>query len=192
MKTVFKYVSGMVMSIVEILVGVLLIIDPIAFTSGTIIALGAILMFASVICIFKYFHADIEEAMPNQMLFKGLILLTSGSFFVFGNSYLVEKFELLNAFYGVVILLIGLYKVQKTVDTLRLQKEKWQYSAVSALITVVCAAVILFNPFSEKAIWIFIGISFIVEAIIDAVAVLFGDKDNVDPDNADEEPPTEE
>lgn len=191
MKTVLKYVSGMVMSIVEILVGVLLIIDPIAFTSGTIIALGAILMFASVICIFKYFRADIEEAIPNQMLFKGLILLISGAFFVFGNSHIVERFELLNAFYGVVILLIGLYKVQKTVDILRLKKDKWQYSAVSAFITVLCATIILFNPFSEKAIWIFIGISFIIEAIIDAVAVLFGDKEKSE-EETDEETQIEE
>lgn len=192
MKTVLKYVSGMLVSIFEILVGVLLLIDPMAFTSGIIIALGAILLFASVICIFKYFHAEIEEAIPNQMLFKGLILMILGAFCIFGNSYILEIFELLNALYGVGILLIGLYKIQKTVDMVRLNKEKWNYSAISAVLTVACAAVILFNPFEKEGIWIFIGISFILEAIIDAVAVLFGDKEPTEEEEKEPEAPKSE
>lgn len=191
MKTVLKYVSGMLASIFEIFVGVLLLIDPMAFTSGIIIALGAILLFSAVICIFKYFHADIEEAIPNQMLFKGLIVMIFGSFFIFGNSYILEYSELLNALYGIGILLIGLYKIQKTVDMVRLKKDKWNYSAISAVLTVGCAAIILFNPFGSEGIWIFIGISFIIEAIIDAVAVLFGDKEHTEEEDESPVEPSE-
>lgn len=178
MKTLQKYLSGMVLSLFEIFVGVLLLIDPFAFTSGIIMVLGAILLFVGIICLFRYFRENAANAVMEQNLFKGLIALTLGGVCVLCNSLIVEISSLLTFVYGAIILITGFSKVQKTVDMLRLKKTKWGFTAISAGLTVLCAALILFNPFgATEWIWRFIGISLIVEALIDAVAVLLGGKD---------------
>lgn len=178
MKSLQKYFSGMVLSLFEIFVGVLLLVDPFAFTSGIIMVLGAILLFVGIICVFRYFREEAANAILEQNLFKGLIALALGAFCVLGNGYIVEISSLLTFVYGAVILITGFSKVQKTVDMLRLKKTKWSFTAISAAITVICAVLILFNPFgATEWIWRFIGISLIVEALIDAVAVLLGGKD---------------
>ncbi|MBQ1206609.1 MAG: DUF308 domain-containing protein [Clostridia bacterium] len=178
MKSLQKYLSGMVLSLFEIFVGVLLLIDPFAFTSGIIMVLGAILLFVGIICVFRYFRENAANAVMEQNLFKGLIALTLGGVCVLCNGLIVEISSLLTFVYGAIILITGFSKVQKTVDMLRLKKTKWGFTAISAGLTVLCAALILFNPFgATEWIWRFIGISLIVEALIDAVAVLLGGKD---------------
>ena len=178
MKSLQKYLSGMVLSLFEIFVGVLLLIDPFAFTSGIIMVLGAILVFVGIICVFRYFRENAATAVMEQNLFKGLIALTLGGVCVLCNGLIVEISSLLTFVYGAIILITGFSKVQKTVDMLRLKKTKWGFTAISAGLTVLCAALILFNPFgATEWIWRFIGISLIVEALIDAVAVLLGGKD---------------
>lgn len=178
MKSLQKYLSGMVLSLFEIFVGVLLLIDPFAFTSGIIMVLGAILLFVGLICLFKYFREDAANAALEQNMFKGLIALSLGGFCVLGNGFIVEISALLTFVYGAVILITGFSKIQKTVDLLRLKKTNWGFTAISAVVTVICAALILFNPFgATEWIWRFIGISLIVEALIDALAVLLGGKD---------------
>ena len=168
----------MVLSLFEIFVGVLLLIDPFAFTSGIIMVLGAILLFVGIICVFRYFRENAANAVMEQNLFKGLIALTLGGVCVLCNGLIVEISSLLTFVYGAIILITGFSKVQKTVDMLRLKKTKWGFTAISAGLTVLCAALILFNPFgATEWIWRFIGISLIVEALIDAVAVLLGGKD---------------
>ena len=187
MKSLQKYLSGMVLSLFEIFVGVLLLINPFEFTSGIIMVLGAILLFVGIICVFRYFREQADKAALEQNLFKALIALSAGGFCVLGNGFIVEISAFLAFVYGAIILVTGFSKVQKTIDMLRLKKTKWGFTAISAGITVVCAALILFNA-ATAAEWIFkfIGITLIVEAVIDALAALLGGKDRV------EEPVTEE
>ena len=178
MKSLQKYFSGMLLSLLEIFVGVLLLVDPFAFTSGIIMVLGAVLLFIGLVCIFKYFREQPTNAALEQNLFKGLIALSLGGFCILGNGYIVEISSLLTFIYGVIMLITGFSKIQKTVDLVRLKKTKWYFTAISAAITVACATLILFNSTeATEWIWRFIGITLIVEAVIDAVAVLFGGKD---------------
>ena len=184
MKSLQKYLSGMVLSLFEIFVGVLLLINPFEFTSGIIMVLGAILLFVGVVCVFRYFREEASKAALEQNLFKALIALAVGGFCVLGNGFIVEISSFLAFVYGAIILITGFSKVQKTVDLLRLKKTNWGFTAISAAITVACAALILFNA-ATAAEWIFkfIGITLIVEAVIDALAVLLGGKDKVAENN---------
>ena len=118
--------------------------------------LGAILLFVGLICLFKYFREDAANAALEQNMFKGLIALSLGGFCVLGNGFIVEISALLTFVYGVVILITGFSKIQKTIDLLRLKKTKWGFTAISAAVTVICAALILFNPFgATEWIWRF-------------------------------------
>jgi uncharacterized membrane protein HdeD (DUF308 family) len=193
MEKLKKFISGMVPSLLEVFVGVLLLVDPNSFTSGIIMVLGAVLLFAGLVCVFKYFRAEPAEAMVSQNLFKGLMALVAGSFCIFANAYIVSAFAVLTLVYGIVILITGLSKLQKIVDAWRLKKTGWAINAVSAVIALGCAAIIIFNPFTTTEwVWRFIGITLVVEALVDAIAVVFGGKDKQPADEEQEAPVIEE
>lgn len=67
------------------------------------------------------------------------------------------------------------------VDMLRLKNKKWGFAGCNALISIICAIIILSSPFESIAIlWIFAGVSLIIEAVLDIVTILIGyigDKD---------------
>ena len=75
--------------------------------------------------------------------------------------------------FGLLVLLAGFIKIQTSVDLLRLKKSGWWLTAIGALLTIVFAIIILANPFKAvKALGIFIGITLIVEAVLDAVGLI--------------------
>ncbi|MGM9650464.1 MAG: DUF308 domain-containing protein [Faecousia sp.] len=58
-------------------------------------------------------------------------------------------------------------------DKIRLKLKKWYLTALSAILTIACAVVILCNPFSSTAVlWTFIAVILIVEAIVDIIAAI--------------------
>lgn len=159
----------------EIIIGALLLVDPIGFTSGIIIALGAALLAAGVLCVIGYFRTSPVEAALRGDLAKGLFLLLCGGLCAFRSGWFIAAFPLLTVLYGVVILLAGLGKVQWAVDALRLKTGRWFLPAISAAVTILCGGVILSDPFASTVVmWMFIGISLIVEAVLDIVVLIFG------------------
>ena len=79
--------------------------------------------------------------------------------------------------YGLVILVVGLVKLQWSVDALRIGSLYWFIPGIGGLTSVIFAVVIIFNPFTTTAVlWIFAGVSLIVEAVIDAVSTIMSNK----------------
>lgn len=175
MKFLKAHMSSVIVCLFEIAVGILLLVNPVGFTSGIIIIAGIILMAGGLISIISYFRSDAVEAATGQMLGTGLVALLIGAFCTFDSGWFIATFPVLTLFYGIVILIIGLYKVQWTVDILRLKKGKWQLQAVSALLTIVFGSVIVGNPFtSTTVLWVFTGITLIVASVSDVAALFFG------------------
>lgn len=173
MKALKKYSFGIIISLFEVLIGVLLLIDPISFTSGIIMAVGAALLLFGAVQTIKYFRADPVAASVGQLLVKGLVALIAGVYFLVQTDRIVEIFPALAVLYGIAILLVGLSKVQRTVDMLRMKFNGWSFTAVSAVFSVVFAVVILANPFETvKVLWSFTGIALIIEAAFDIAAMI--------------------
>lgn len=157
----------------EVVIGILLLISPIGFTSGIIISVGVMLCVVGVVSIAKYIRADALQAAKGQWLFKGLTLLLTGGFCMMKSHWFIVTFPLFTMVYGVGTLLAGLSKVQWTMDMIRLKEQRWFVMAIGAILSIVCAIIILTNPFSTTAIlWTFTGVSLIVEAGLDAVALI--------------------
>ncbi|MBQ7839365.1 MAG: DUF308 domain-containing protein [Lachnospiraceae bacterium] len=179
MKFLKNNIGGIVGCLLEILVGILLLMNPVGFTSGIIIGAGIVLLFTGLVSIIEYFRAEPEEAAKGQMLVKGLVALLAGAFCTFKSGWFVVTFPVITLIYGVVILLTGLLKVQWMMDTFRMKKGKWFLAGLSALISIACGVVIITSPFSSTAVlWMFTGISLIVEAIFDAAALIFGNRES--------------
>lgn len=175
MKSIRRNINGMLLCIFEILVGILLLIDPVGFSSFIIIALGILLIFAGTGSIISYFRMEPEEAALSQKMLKGLLFLVAGLFCAAKSKWFIFTFPLLTIVYGVGILIAGLAKIQWAVNLLRMKREKWFLPAISALVSLLCAMLIFANPFSAtEALWIFTGVSLIGEAVFDIISLLLG------------------
>ena len=159
MKFLKNNAAVILLCLFEALIGILLLVNPVGFTSAIIIAFGIALAVAGLICVIGYFRTDAASAALSGMLVKGLAMMIAGIFCMTRPKWLIAAFPLITILYGIVILFAGLCKVQWTVDALRLRFGRWFLPAVSALVSVVCACVILSNPFvSTLALWMFVGI----------------------------------
>lgn len=177
MKTLKEKVNGIVLCLFELIAGILLLINPISFTSGIIVFTGVILIIYGLIEVVKYFRVDAEEASQKQMLVKGLVIILIGGFCAIKSGWFIVTFPILTIIYGVSTLLTGIGKIEMTVDMLRQKNKKWFWAAINAVISIVCAIIILNSPFSSTAaLWLFTGISLIVEGIFDIITVIMGGK----------------
>ena len=93
------------------------------------------------------------------------------------SKWFVATFPLLTILYGIGILISGVGKIQWTADMLRFGRKRWYLPAISAVLSLCFAAVILFNPFETTAVlWSFTGAVLIVEAVFDIIAIALGGK----------------
>ena len=170
--------GGILGCLLEALVGILLLMNPIGFTSGIIIVAGLVMMLVGLASVINYFRTDPYEASRSQTLVKGLVALLAGAFCAFQSGWFLVTFPVITLIYGVVILLTGLAKFQWMVDCIRMTREKWFFPGISALLSIVCGVVIIGSPFSSTAIlWMFTGISLLIEAIFDVIALILGNKE---------------
>lgn len=170
METVKEKAIGIILCLFELIVGILLLINPVRFTAGIIKITGVVLMILGLIQIIKYFKMSAEEAFLGQTLVKGLVSVLAGAFCTFQTGWFIITFPVLTIIYGVIILLIGLGKIQLTVDMIRRKNKNWVWAAINAFISIACALVILNNPFtSTTVLWVFTGASLIVEGVFDII-----------------------
>lgn len=175
MKNLKENASGIVLCLFELVVGLLLMINPVGFTSTIILVAGVILMIAGLACVVKYFKADAKEAAVSQNLMKGLASMLVGGFCAFKSHWFIATFPVLTMIYGVVILMTGLSKVQLAVDMLRMKNKHWFWAAINAVVSIICAIIVLGAPFTSAAVlWVFTGVSLIVEAVFDVVTLIAG------------------
>jgi len=177
MSKINRNTGNLLTCIFEILVGILLLIDPVGFTSGIIVAFGIVLAVIGAISLFRYFREDAETASQESGLTKGIIFVIFGLFCAFKSEWFIVTFPLLTVLYGILTLVSGVSKVQWAVDMLRLKQKYWYVALICAAVTLILAVVILWNPFATMTVtWIFIGISLIAEAVADCVALVFEKK----------------
>ena len=171
--------SGVIILLLEIAVGVLLLIDPVAFTSAIIIVIGLALLFYGVASVLRYFNSDPLTAAAGQGLAVGLLTIAAGLFCILKTEWFVKTFPVLTILYGLAVLVAGLIKTQTTVDMLRLKRPGWIWMAVSAALSLILAALILFNPFATTVfLWRFTALMLLAEAAWDIVTLIVSGRKN--------------
>ncbi len=177
MKALRQNGNAIIMCIIEVVAGVLLLVDPVRFTAGIIIASGIALMVDGLLNVIRYFRSSPEEATVGQLLMRGLVALLAGAFCTFSPEWFIVTFPVIAILYGVAVLIGGLSKVQIAMDMLRMKNSKWWWGGLSAVVSIICALVIINNPFSSTvALWWFTGLSLIAEAIVDVITLIAGRK----------------
>lgn len=167
-------VGGVVLSLLEIVVGVLLLINPVGFTSGIIIAAGWLMVVLGIINVVRYFLTKPDAAAHGQQLFRGLLIGMAGVVCIVKHAWFLTAFPLLTVIYAAWMLVVAALKVQQMTDMLRLKKGRWYMPAIAAALSVLLAVILLLNPFGAvNALWIFTGVSLIVEAVMELLGVIF-------------------
>lgn len=164
--------GNVLLCILEIVVGVLLLINPMGFTSGIIIGAGILLCLGGVISVVRYFTTPAQEAAAKQLLFKGLISLLAGVVCITKYDWFISAFPLLTVLYAMAMLILAAAKLQKMADLKRGKADRWYMPGISAALAAILAVIILWNPFGAvAAVWTFVAISLIAEAIVEIVSL---------------------
>lgn len=165
--------GGIVLCVAEIVIGVLLLIDPIGFTGRIIIGAGIILAAMGALHVIRYFMARPEVAAAQQLLFRGLLLLMGGALCITRHEWFTVAFPLLTVLYAGWMLVVAAMKLQKMADLLRVKNPRWYLPGIAAALAAVLAAIILVNPFSAaSAVWTFVAISLIAEAAMELIGAI--------------------
>ena len=173
MKQFFHGKSGSIITcILEIVVGVLLLINPIGFTSGIIVGSGVVMCLGGVLSIVRYFMMKPEPAAQSQLLFKGLLALMGGAICITKYDWFLSAFPLLTVLYAIAMLILAAARLQKMADLRRMNAPHWYMPGIAAALAAVLAAIILINPFGAvAAVWTFVAISLIAEAIVEIITI---------------------
>lgn len=173
--TIDRNLVNLIICIGEIVIGALLLINPVGFTSAVLIALGVLLAVLGAIRLIGYFRTEPEIAARGGGLVTGLLFLLAGLFCIFRWNWFVLTFPILTVVYGVLTLANGLNKLQGAVDALRLGLRYWYLAMIGAVVTLLFGALIVLNPFATTAVlWTFIAVSLIVEAVLDILSFVLG------------------
>ncbi len=177
MSKINRNTGNLLTCIFELLLGILLLIDPLGFTNGIIVIFGIVLVVIGAVNLFKYFRSSAEKASQEGSLAKGIIFVLFGLFCAFKSEWFIVTFPLLTVLYGILTLVGGVSKIQWAIDMLRAKRKYWFVEIISAILTIVFATLILTNPFASTTIlWTFTGVTLIIEAIADIVAFVLGRK----------------
>lgn len=178
MKKIKEHLPTLILCAIELVVGVLLLVNPLQFTEGIIRALGICLVLYGASNAAGYFHMPPEEAAMQQKLAIGVGAILLGVFCVFRSGWFMVTFPVLSILYGLFILVSGIGKVQWAVDLFRLGRKFWFLAGINAAVSLICAAAILYNPVEAVTfMWILTAIVLLIAGALDLCTVFFGQKE---------------
>lgn len=170
MKFIKENLNALLTILFLVLIGILLLVDPATFGITIIKVAGVLFVALGVFDLVKYFRAEPTEAAKGQGFSSDVTMISIGCFCFFGSGWFKDTFPVLAVLYGLFQILIGFRKAQRTVDVLRTKAPLWYLKAISAGISLLFGFIIVLNPaMTFMSIWVFTGITLIIEGVFDAV-----------------------
>ena len=156
-----------------IVVGILLLVNPMTFAIIILKIAGGLLALLGIYDLIKYFRTEPEVAAKGSCFYSGAIMITVGLFCIFSGDKLTTIFPMLAVLYGVFQIVLGYRKLQRMVDDLRMKMPLWWLRAISAGISLISGFIIALKPeMTWIDIWVFTGTTMIIEGMLDAAAMV--------------------
>ena len=164
--------AAMLIALFLIAVGILLLVNPATFASAILKIAGAVLILCGGWDILKYFRTEAADAAKGSGFFSGITLASVGAFCIFSGNWMERAFPVMAVVYGIMQILFGYRSLQRMVDLLRMKKKLWWTMAISAALSLLLGFIIALNSeMTMIGIWVFTGISMIIEGIYDCFAL---------------------
>ena len=113
MKEWIKKISvSLMLAVCELLLGILLLVNPVGLTSFVIVALGVLLLLLGALHLFQYTRLPREEAAKTWKLASGAGLLAIGISIIANQPWMVEMMGTLTTLYGIIVLAAAFMKLQ--------------------------------------------------------------------------------
>ncbi len=163
-------VQLLLIAIALIVVGTLFIIFP-KNAMGIICRVSGIaLIIWGVVKLVGYFSSGLREV-GTYSLVGGITLVAFGILLVIKPTFVSGVFTLL---FGILLIIDSVMKIQQSVDMCKLKIKYWWVGLIIAAVTLAIGIIIFIDPFaSAEALMIYIGVSLIVDGVIDLVSVIF-------------------
>jgi len=176
MKALRNNIPVILFILFELAVGILLLINPEAFTKTVIICFGIVLVVIGIIYLIRVLK-DKSEGMSAITLILSIASLAVGAVCALFPSFVMSLFAVVAIIYGVILIVSGIYKAKNYNDAKKEGTSVPILSLISAVISVALGVIIIINPFKTvHLLWIFAGVSLIFEAALDFIAVVLNSK----------------
>ena len=173
MKSLKANIPIILLILFEAAVGILLLVNPEAFTTAVIISFGIVLLAIGVIYLLRYLQQKKENILDPLSLVVAIVALAIGAVCTFCSGAIINLILAIAIVYGVILVLSGIYKLQNYFLVRKAGVPISAVSAVSGVIAVVFGIVVMIYPKDVAlSVWHVAGIILILEAIIDFCSII--------------------
>ena len=173
MKVLKVNISIIILILFEAAVGILLLVNPEAFTRMIIILFGIILLAIGVTYLIQYLLEKKEDINNPLFLLIAIVALTIGAVCSFCSGAIIGLITAIAIIYGVILIILGIYKLHNYHCTKKAGFPVSKISFISGAIAVILGIVITVYPKNAAlSIWQLAGIMLIIEAVIDFISII--------------------
>lgn len=152
------------------LIGLVMLVFPNETDLALLIICGATLIGYGAVQIVSYVRKK-ENVAPFSpgSLSTGLTLLFLGAFILMNRAVMNS---ILNKVLGFVLIFAGFSSLQTALSLKKLKADKWYFSLIIAVLSVVSGVIAILASFEASVLMIFMGIAFCVESVLLAVNLI--------------------
>ena len=161
---------GLVAVLIYLLCGLAMLIWPDFMVNFAVYLFAGALCVFGIVLIINYWRSSAYEGALGYSLTLGLLTLLVGIVLICKPNILST---LLPFLWGLAMLVGGFGKVQMSVDLKRIGDNRWWILLIGAAVSLVLGVLCVLKPGAiATALAMFIGISLLVESVLDLVAIL--------------------
>ena len=160
------FVSSLISSIIMLVLGILLLIEP-DFILGTIsLIIGVVILVPGIISLIDYFKNKY-----NANLVVGVIACILGFAFIFNSEFVVS---ILPFVLGIYFIISGISKLQYGLTLRKNQVPNYMRAIIASILTLACGILLMINPFGGALAFTQVaGIFTIIYAVLDIYNACF-------------------
>lgn len=174
MRTFKLYLPSILSILLEIVIGVLLMVDAEKLTVAIFTLFGVALLVLALVMTIRYLKSRKEGDGNAFMLITAILAFIIGLVLAAGASMIVNLGVRLYAiFYGAVMIVNGILKISEFISLKKQGAAASGLRIISGILSIILGIVVIsFNNMAISVVGLIIGITLLVEAVIDIMALI--------------------
>jgi len=178
MKAFFKeYLLLILIIICEMIIGALLLVNPVKLSKVIIIAIGVSLTGIGVYKSCRYLFSVPVKGKRTYAFSLGVLLITAGIVFVVLNNSIENILSGINVLFGCIMFVGFSIKIEMTIEMLRVKYGNVILMAIGAVSSLILSVLMILDIYSLTNIPMLLsGVSFLGEAVMDIAIIVLRKK----------------